>query len=172
MVVEKRALLSINHTWFDAPETQEEHSADLISIWHCPAPVPGASCREVVPTLVIDLTQSLEEIWSNIDARTRTEIRRTERDHLVFSVTQTPGENDMNAFLDFYDAFRAWKNFRPLRRGRVLLKFFASSGLLWLSKVSTTDGKTLAWIAYLVTNRAAVFLGEFESSLSLQRAKC
>ena len=161
MVVQKLAFLSINHTWFDAPEKQEEPSVDLISIWNCPVPVPGAYCREAVPTLVIDLTQSLEEISSNFDKDLRRVIRRAEQDHLIFSVTQTPGDNDMNAFLDFYDAFAAWKNLGRSRfgRSRGLFRFFASSGLIWLSKISTTDGKTLTWRSYLVTNRATFRLG-------------
>ena len=161
MVVQKGSLLSINHTWYGAPEKQEERSADVISIWHCPVPVPGASCREAAPTLVIDLTQSLEEIWSNISKKTRQKIRQAERDNLVFSMTETPGENDMNAFFDFLDAFRAWKNLRPshFSRTRGLVRSFASSGRLRLSKISTPEGKTLTWELYLVTNRATNLTG-------------
>jgi lipid II:glycine glycyltransferase (peptidoglycan interpeptide bridge formation enzyme) len=160
MVVQKLPLLSINYTWYGAPEKQEP-SADVISIWHCPAPVPGAYCREIEPTIVLDLTQSLEEILSNFDKDLRRVFRRAERDHLVFSVTETPAEKEINAFLDFYDAFAAWKNLRRSRfsRSMGLFRFYASSGLIWLSKVSTGDGKTLTWRAYLVTNRAVFRLG-------------
>jgi hypothetical protein len=175
MVVQKLPLLSINHTWYGAPETQEERSVDLISIWHCPEPVPGAYCREIEPTIVVDLTQSLEEISSNFDTDLRRVIRRAERDHLVFSVTETPGENEINAFLHFYDAFAAWKNLGRSRYGRSrgLFRFFESSGLLRLTKVSTGDGKTLTWRAYLVTNRAAFRLGTSNSDyrFSAQTAK-
>jgi len=161
MVVQKEALLSINHTWYGAPEKQEERSADVISIWHCPAPVPGASCREAAPTLVIDLTKNLEEIWSNINKKTRQKIRQAERDQLVFNVTENPDENDMKEFFDFLEAFRAWKNIRrrPFSRTRSLVRSFASSGRLRLSKISTTDGKPLTWELYLVTNRATNLMG-------------
>jgi hypothetical protein len=164
MVVRKSAFLSINYTWYGAPEKQEEPSADVISIWHCPEPVPGAYCREIEPTIVVDLTQSLEEISSNFNAKTRQKIRQAERDHLVFSVTKTPGENDMNAIFVFHDAFREQKNLRRSRgRSRGLRRFFASFGLLRLTKVSTGDGKTLTWHAYLVTNRAAAVMADSNS---------
>jgi hypothetical protein len=161
MVVQRGAFLSINHTWFGAPERQEDCSADVISIWHCPAPVPGAYCREVIPTLVIDLTQSLEEIWSNINKKTRQKIRQAKGDNLVFSVTETPGENDIHAFFDFLDAFRAWKHLRrrPLSRTSGIVRAFAFSGHLRLSKISTADGKVLTWELYLVTNRATNLMG-------------
>ena len=158
MVVNKRAFLSINYTYSGAPEKQEECPADIVSIWHCPLPVPGAICREAIPTLVIDLTQSLEEISSRIEKRTRQEIRRAEHDQLVFGMTETPGDNDMNAFFDFYDAFAAWKNLRQDFQEKRLVRFFASSGLMRLSKVSTADGKILTWHAYLMTNRAALLM--------------
>ena len=101
-------------------------------------------------TLFCDLTYSDDQLFKQMSATTRIQIRRAEKnDSLVFKAFSpkdlSRSEKIFLQFAEFYDEFARSKGLSPLRRDDLLAD--AHAGLLWLV-AAEKDGETLQWCCY------------------------
>lgn len=130
--------------WFD--ESHPLDGFDVVFRFGADSPVPGAT-NEEFHTLVVDLTQSEEQLLSRIHRNTRSKIKRAEeRDHLSLDVMGSPTPEEIDEFVDFYDAFARGKSITPLSRSH--LESQRRAGVLVLSRVRDSV-QTLVWHSYL-----------------------
>ncbi len=106
--------------------------------------------------LVIDLTQSEEALFSEMNETTRQMVRKGMNDDFACTCDIECTPSVINAFCDCYDAFAASRNLQPVFRRRLFL--LAEQKRLVLSNVAFSDGMVLAWHAYLRSPDRAVLL--------------
>ena len=137
--------------WFD--EQLEAPTPDILICRQRPAPWPGAHCTAFT-TLVIDLTETEDDLLASVGKHARHHIRRAARDEPRFSFLPEP-RHVIEEFSDFYDRFAAASGI--VRVSRPWLKEAAAQGCLVLSHAQV-DSKPLVWHAYLVAEERARLL--------------
>jgi hypothetical protein len=144
MIAWHSKFLSHVELWFDEPNPQEDF--DVVMRRQAPAPVPGAQNEEFY-TLMIDLTQSEDQIFKAFDRNTRSKINKAEKgDEPVFKMIARPSVDELQAFVAYYNAFAEGKGlemcFEPI------LQACRESGMMSFSQVLRGD-EVLVWHAQI-----------------------
>ena len=105
-----------------APEIRRQDPGyDVVYYFFCREPHPGA--RKYM-SAVIDLNREDEEILQSFRESTRKAVRRMLRDdQFSMAIEENLEENQLEQFLENYDAFTREKGFYPADRQRVRLLF-------------------------------------------------
>jgi len=147
----KRGPLTVRDVWYDA---QAPADADVIYYMQMNERVAGEAYEQF--TLLNDLQQTEEELFSAIGKSCREKIRSMEnRSDLKFELHTEPDEKVYRQFLDEYEAFTRVKKIAAPEVLR--LDAYRRNGLLALSRVSDAENKTYVWHAYRL-NSERVYL--------------
>jgi hypothetical protein len=148
MILSKRMSVNIVDLYFDEPVPSGINS-DIIRYNQWSKPVAGASFVSSCSTIILDLTQSQEELWSNLKKHTRQKIRRAEKDDLVYEFSNDGRIDMVTKFADHVDRYGGLKNLVRVSRPRLFI--LARSGTLDVSFVYDTRGEIMAASSYLIT---------------------
>lgn len=144
MIINNGRYLRRGEVWFDEQPNQQP---DIIVYKQAKNPILGATCSDFY-TLLIDLKNDSESIFSGFKKGTKYEIKRAEtKDSLSYSYFSIDkSKSVIDRFSDHYDQFAATKNLSLMNRD--YLYKLAEQGLLDISHVSTVDGDEITWHAY------------------------
>lgn len=111
-------------------------------------------------TLLLDLQQEQSKIWENIKRENRYKIRKAvKKDELIHEYWNKINFDVINCFWDFYNQFALQQGLKKLKKIEIeRLVSYAKSGVLHLSRVTSKDGKTLAWRAYYYNKNRVINL--------------
>jgi len=138
--------------------------ADWILYHQRPHPLPAARSRSFY-TLLIDLTQSYDQLLGQLSQETAYKIRRArERDKIVCECCDPRDPAVLDGFERMYNAFATMKGLPMLHRPR--LESLASMGVLDISSAKDPQGNVLVYHANYRDSRRATQL----ESPSLYRA--
>jgi hypothetical protein len=136
--------ISVKEVWLDE-EPEEVHDVDVLHYFQWTNPIRGIQCNEF-HSILLDLTKDQDEIWKSIKKNTRYEIRRAEKDQLVYKFWETSTSDIINEFSNFYEEFALQKGLPMIPRPR--LRNLMDAGKLDISRIKTKDGASLVWHAY------------------------
>jgi hypothetical protein len=145
MITYKSRFLTRAEVWFDNEPTDPARSADWILYNLRSQPVPGAQSRSFY-TLLIDLSQSEDELREQLNDDTAYKIRRArDRDKITCECCDSRDPAIMNDFEQIYNGFAAIKGLLPLNRAR--LERLAAIGVLDISAARDPQGNVLVYHA-------------------------
>lgn len=139
-----RNSFSVREVWFDE-EPKEVDGVDVFYYCQRTNPIRGIRCNEYY-TIWIDLTKNQDELWEDIGKHTRYQIRRAEKDWLVYEFWNTDDSDILNQFSDFYSKFALQKGLSTFNKTRITN--LMDIGALDVSRIKSKDGETLVWHAY------------------------
>jgi CelD/BcsL family acetyltransferase involved in cellulose biosynthesis len=145
MITYKSRFLRRAEVWFDNQPPVAAQSVDWILYHQRTRPVPGAKSRSFY-TLLVDLSQSPEQLLSQLSEDTAYKIRRArERDKIFCECCDPRDRAVMNRFEQVHKAFAAMKGLPRLNRTR--LENLATAGLLDISVARDAQGNVLVFHA-------------------------
>jgi GNAT acetyltransferase-like protein len=130
--------------WFD--EEPEAPTPDILVCRQRPRPFPGSSCTDF-HTLVVDLGESEEALFSAVKKEAQYKIRRAAREGGRFTFIDRPDDDSLDDFCTFHDRFVASSGVAAV--SRTWLREAAAAGRLALS-YATDDDEPLVWHSYVV----------------------
>jgi hypothetical protein len=156
MITYKSRFLTRAEVWFDNEPAQTDRPVDWILYNLRSQPVPGAQSRTFY-TLLIDLTQTEEQLRAQLNDDTAYKIRRArDRDKIVCECCDARDPAVMDAFEEMYKGFAATKGLPPLNRGR--LEKLAAANLLDISVARDPQGNPWVYHANYFDSRRATQL--------------
>jgi hypothetical protein len=145
MITYKSRFLTRAEVWFDNEPTETARSADWILYNLRSQPVPGAQSRSFY-TLLIDLTQTEDQLRAQLNEDTAYKIRRArDRDKIICECCDSRDSAVMSGFEQMYNAFATIKGLLPLNRVR--LERLAAAGVLDISAAKDPQGNVLVYHA-------------------------
>ena len=153
MITYKSRFLRRAEVWFDNEPTESAGGVDWILYHQRSSPVPAARSRSFY-TLLLDLSQTEEQLWAQLNEDTAYKIRRArDRDNIICQSCEPQDVTVMNQFEQMHKAFAVMKRLPSLNRAR--LHSLAAAGLLHLSVAKDAQGNVLLYHAnYRDTRRA------------------
>ena len=150
----KRKWPCIREYWFNQDFRVEQQDIALLYQYE---KVPEQSfSKEEKHTLVIDLKENEEKLFTAVKKNTKYEIRRAqEKDALAMQYFAEPSEKILSDFVLFYNEFAKQKARASIDLNFV--KIYADAGYLCLANISKDD-EALVWQAYLLINGRARLL--------------
>jgi lipid II:glycine glycyltransferase (peptidoglycan interpeptide bridge formation enzyme) len=144
-VTRRKLGLTLNEVFF-APDAQPVPRAPaLLSIFvQSQRYAPGFSPFK---TLLIDLTQPEDTLFSALSGNTRYKLRRAQREGLLPRMELNPAPEYVEWFASYYDTFAQQKSLSGANREK--LAALNGAGALALSQVSDKTGVALAAHAYV-----------------------
>jgi hypothetical protein len=156
MITYKSRFLRRAEVWFDNEPGETARHVDWILYNLRSQPVPGAQSR-VFYTLIVDLSQSEEQLRAQLSEDTAYKIRRArDRDKIVCECCDPRDPKVLDGFAQMYEAFAAIKGLLPLNRER--MEGLAASGVLDISVAKDADGNALVYHANYCDERRATQL--------------
>src|SRR5258708_3604375 len=156
MITYKSRFLTRAEVWFDNEPTATARPVDWILYNLRSCPVPGAQSRSFY-TLLIDLSQTQEQLRAQLSEDTAYKIRRArDRDKIICEWCDPRNPGVMDGFEQMYNAFAAIKGLRPLNRAR--LERLAAAGVLDVSAAKDPQGNILVYHANYRDERRATQL--------------
>jgi len=156
MITYKSRFLTRGEVWFDNEPTETAKSVDWILYHLRSRPVPGAQSRAFY-TLLIDLTQTQEQLRSQLNEDTAYKIRRArDRDKIVCESCDGRDPAVLAQFEEMYRAFAAVKGLPALNLTR--FERLAVAGVLDISVAKDPQGKPLVFHANYCDSRRATQL--------------
>jgi hypothetical protein len=156
MITYKSRFLTRAEVWFDDEPPDTAGPIDWILYHFCPRAIPGAQSRSFY-TLLIDLTQSEEQLRAQLSDDTAYKIRRArDRDKIVCERCDPGDRTQLDRFEQVYAAFAAMKKLPVLNRAR--LESLAAAGVLDLSAAKDPQGNVLVYHANYCDGRRATQL--------------
>jgi hypothetical protein len=156
MITYKSRFLMRAEVWFDNEPTKTARPVDWILYNLRSCALPGAQSRSFY-TLLIDLSQSQEQLWAQLSEDTAYKIRRArDRDKIICRLCDPRDPVVMNGFEQMYNAFAAIKGLLPLNRAR--LERLAAAGVLDISAAKDSQGSILVYHANYRDERRATQL--------------
>src|SRR5437667_6104912 len=145
MITYKSRFLTRAEVWFDNEPPDTAKPVDWILYHQRSRPIPGAKSRSFY-TLLIDLSQSQEQLLAQLSEDTAYKIRRArERDKIICECCDTRDRAVINRFEQMYKAFAAMKRLPTLNRAR--LQSLAAAGVLDMSVAKDAQGNVLVYHA-------------------------
>ena len=133
------------HVEFFSPPS-EFPSVDILKLNTLPAPFPGVaniSC----PTMQIDLLQSEDALWENVDPKARKVIKQASREGVEVRHEEL-SEETWNSFLAAYNKLRSRKrNAEPLGLGQI--HELVEKGQFVMTTSHDREGAVLSWHTYV-----------------------
>lgn len=156
MITYKSRFLRRGEVWFDDEPTDNGRPVDWILYNLRSRPIAGGQSRSFY-TLVIDLTQSEEQLRAQLSDDTAYKIRRSrDRDKIVCERYDPRDPSVLDRFEQMYTAFAAMKKMPALNRAR--LENLAAAGVLDLSAAKDPQGNILVYHANYCDGRRATQL--------------
>lgn len=163
LILSKRRFVTLGTIWFGRLKEQREQTfcADIIYLIQSPE-YDEKLKKEAFSTSIIDLTQSTEDLWSDLKKETRYEVRRAQaKDCLSFHIWQEIAPEVLDEFYTFFQVFSEQKG-RSAPNKRLFEEYVAAK-LLVLSKVAQTvkdcdSPRVLSWHAYICDQNRARLL--------------
>jgi len=145
MITYKSRFLTRAEVWFDNEPIATAGPVDWILYHLRSQPVAGAQSRSFY-TLLVDLSQSQEQLWAQLSDDTAYKIRRArDRDKIICECCEPRDPVVMNGFEQMYNGFAATKGLPPLNRLRV--EKMAAAGALDISTAKDPQGNVLVYHA-------------------------
>lgn len=145
MITYKSRFLRRAEAWFDDEPADTAGRIDWILYHLRPRPIPGAQSRSFY-TLLIDLSQTQEQLRAQLNDDTAYKIRRArDRDKIVCECFDSRNRAELDRFEQLYAAFAAMKKLPALNRAR--LESLAAAGVLDLSAAKDPQGNVLLYHA-------------------------
>src|SRR5436190_9713820 len=145
MIIYKSRFLTRAEVWFDHQPTETANRVDWILYHQRSRPVAGAKSRGFY-TLLIDLSQSEEQLLAELTEETAYKIRRArERDKIICECCDPRDQAVMSGFEHVYRTFAAMKGLPTLNRAR--LNSLADAGVLDMSAAKDPQGNVLVYHA-------------------------
>jgi hypothetical protein len=156
MIIYRSRFLTRAEVWFDNEPTETARPVDWILYNLRSSPLPGAQSR-IFNNLLVDLSQSQEQLRSQLSEDTAYKIRRArDRDKIICECCDARDPAVMNDFEKMYNAFAAIKRLVPLNRAR--LERLAAAGVLDISVAKDPQGNVLVYHANYRDHRRATQL--------------
>jgi CelD/BcsL family acetyltransferase involved in cellulose biosynthesis len=156
MITYKSRFLTRAEVWFDNEPTETSRPVDCILYHLRSRPVPGAQSRSFY-TLLIDLSQTQEQLRAQLSEDTAYKIRRArERDKIICECCDPRDPVVMDGFEQMHQAFAAIKGLPALNRAR--LERLAAAGVLDVSVAKDPQGNPLVYHANYRDSRRATQL--------------
>jgi hypothetical protein len=156
MITYKSRFLTRAEVWFDNEPTATARPVDWILYNLRSCPVPGAQSRSFY-TLLIDLSQTQEQLRAQLSEDTAYKIRRARnRDKITCEWCDPRNPGVMDGFEQMYNAFAAIKGLPVLNRAR--LERLAAAGVLDVSAAKDPQGNILVYHANYRDERRATQL--------------
>jgi hypothetical protein len=151
MILSRRFAIQILDLYFDEPVPALK--VDIIRFNQFSTPVPGASRCIPVCTMLIDLSNTSEQILAKMHRTLRYQIRRaSERDHFCYEYWTGQTSSEMiSEFADYYDRHAYLKGLASVSRRRLAL--LAHTDVLDISLVRNDSGEILSAAAQLNSGR-------------------
>ena len=145
MIVYRSRFLWRGELWFDNQPAPPARPVDWILHHQRARPLPGAKTR-CFYTLLIDLSQSQDQLFAQLNENTAYKIRRArDRDKIVCESCAPQDPAVMRRFEEMYNAFAGVRGLRSLDRAR--LQSLAAAGLLDMSVAKDSHGRALVYHA-------------------------
>lgn len=122
--------------------------ADIVRYNQSPVAIHGAVCNPF-STIVLDLSRSEDELFSNLKRHTREKIRRAQKDDLSYSFSNDGDEQALKQFADHLDSCTDLKKLPRTSRQR--MSILAARKAFDISFMRDRDGEILAASSYFVT---------------------
>ncbi len=168
MILSNRMSVRIADLYFDE-QAPAGLRADIVRYNHFSRPFAGAAAT-LSRTMLLDLSQTPEEMLSKMKNHTRYKIRRAaEKDHLVYEYSNGKDGKSITRFADHYDRYAAMKGLGKVSRPRY--EILAAENALDLAFLCDSSGEILVASSYVVTparvrglHLAAAFRGTSDGS--------
>ena len=148
-----RCLVHTQVEFFAVPERFPD--ADVLKLCNLPEPYPGVA-NERCPTLVVDLTQSEDELLAAFEAKCRKAIRQCGREGIAVDQLELTEQN-WNTFLTaYYKLLGRKQKAGALGVGQISELIASDRFLLTVSR--DTEGNNLSWHSYIVDRGRARLL--------------
>lgn len=156
VIVFRRNGLRIGEFYFSNSPVQPPQKVDLFRIAGVLDPREPDKWK-AANTLIINLTQGEEELFSQVQKTTRYEIRRAlDKDELALTTYANPSLEEVAEFCDFYDEFAGSRSLRPIFRPR--LYSLARANMLVLTSAGKQVETPLVWHAYVASQKRMMLL--------------
>jgi hypothetical protein len=156
MITYKSRFLRRAEVWFDNEPTETAGPVDWILYHLRSQPIPGAQSRSFY-TLLINLTQSEEQLRSQLRDDTAYKIRRArDRDKIVCECCDSHDSGVLDKFQQMYNTFAEMKNLPALNRAR--FESLAATGVMDISSAKDPQGNVLVYHANYCDGRRATQL--------------
>lgn len=146
-------MLKVAEIWFDS-KAEKPNDCDIIYYMQIESPLKESKNSEF-ETLVIDLAQTEEEIFSRFKKDTRSETRRAMNENVVTEIFNSPAKEELISFCNFYDDFAKIKKLPPIERNRIAA--MAENNSLLISRAMDGD-KSIVFHAYYLNLKRARLL--------------
>jgi hypothetical protein len=139
-----RSVVKTEEFWFGG--RLDGSGADIAFAIFWRSPIKGIASAESWTSL-IDLSRTEDEISAALHKETRYEIRRAEREFVIYHSSLEQTSDAMTRFEADYAELQKFKNLHPLNRDK--LRQLAKDGLLKLTSSALADGTPCSWHAYV-----------------------
>lgn len=151
MITYKSRFLTRGEVWFDNEPAETAKSVDWILYHFRSRPLPGAQSRAFY-TLLVDLTQTQEQLRAQLSDDTAYKIRRArDRDKIVCECCDARNSTVLDQFEEMHRAFATVKGLPALNRTR--FERLALAGVLDISVAKDPQGKPLVFHANYCDSR-------------------
>jgi lipid II:glycine glycyltransferase (peptidoglycan interpeptide bridge formation enzyme) len=148
MILSTRSSVRIADLYFNE-QPADGLKVDVVRFNQSPARIPGAICTPF-PTIVLDLSQSPEEMLAKMKSHTRYKIRRAEeKDDLTYVFSDNGDPNIVRTFSEHLDTCAALKNLPLVSRER--LAILAGNHALDVSFIRDNSGAIIAASSFILT---------------------
>lgn len=144
-IVRRKFGIPINDIFFSENPAQADGNNAIQFFIQAKTPADGFSRFK---TPVVQLRDDPGILFSSLSSSTRYKIRRAEREGYIPSVAREPTQEDISAFLDFFNPFATDKRLPEANGAK--LKALQETKHLILSTVHDQQGQTAAMHAYIV----------------------
>jgi len=157
MIVYRRTAVTVGELYFD-PAPKELGGIDLLRVL-CVLCPKGKMPWKQSQTLVLDLTNTADQLFDQMHKSTKYKVRRAQfRDNVCCKIYDLPSSEIAVQFYKYYDRFAESKSLRPVFRAR--LEALRRQRMLVLSSCSLWDSSdtALVWHAYIRSDDRSMLL--------------
>ena len=150
-------LLAIRTVFFAPNPELSDARADLIG---CVQVTSGAQGFERVRTLHIDLARDTQDLFAALGKSTKNQVNRAANvDQVTCTASTRPGDGDIAAFRDFYNAFARAKGTTLCRSYQVeTMRLLTRENGLVITRANDAAGRALCYHVYVADGRRAMLM--------------
>jgi len=143
----RKFLIPINEFYFYDSVLDIRPNLGLINIFIQAKNATGNGKNKKISTLLIDLKQDEDKIFSNIKKKFRYDIRQAWKNNITFNWNLKPSIQNINEFCSFYNSFA--KQAGVGKSNKIKLKILQKENSLILSTAQSDDGRKLVMHALI-----------------------
>jgi hypothetical protein len=107
-------------------------------------------------TLIVDLESESTDIYSSFNRQNKQKIKRAEREGYHHEVLLSPNDNEVQTYIDFFQAFASWKGIQMLPEDR--FKKAAEAGVISITWMRDDHLNPLCGHAYLHDGNSVIMI--------------